>query len=814
MATLLSDLTIAFRQLSRRPAFTATAVLTLAIGMGVNAVAFSVVNGLLFRGSAVSARPDVGRVVMTPGGDEGGNGSLPDFERLAEATRGSLDIAAEGRASIPWRHDGHTDTAWVLYVSTNYFSMVDAAVIAGRLQVAHTEAGAPAVVIGERFWRETLASPSIAGLTLRLNNTDVSVAGILPDSFTGPAGIYSPDIWLPLDDIAMFGTSPKLQARDTRWLFFLGRVLPETAMPAVQGQLETAAASMARDWPETHADRGARFRLFSERNNEFRGIAAGAAIGMSLIGLVLLLACFNVTNLLLARAVERERDMGIRTALGAKPWRLIRLVVTEGFVIASLSGLLALMLAWWTQSLVGAFAMPIEQPQHIELTPDFTVVGFIVLLVMIAGVLPGIWPALAAARVNVLSVLGSQGGNSAGGRPSPMRRWLVGAQIAGSTAFLAIAALFIQSIDRLVDLDLGFDRNRLILAEVHPASSGYDPGASARYVDSLVTRARALPGVSHVAVIDRAPFFIGFENLTPVSPDGGTCTDDACPKIATLAAGPGYFQTMGIAMAAGREFGSTDGTAAVVINQEFAKQQWPDGRGLGETIRLGRSTRSARSGQGDEGAVFTVVGITALHRTRALDQGRPTLYFPIGSQHYETEVTIVARTAGDPAALVRPFVEAAQAVDANVPMVEIKTMAQRMGVVMWPFRTLSRIFSICGMLALILATVGLAGAVIHAVSRRQREFGVRLSIGATPRDLMTDVLGSSARLLVPGLVIGILLAASVAHLIQAIFLGVNVLNPATYLAVALIECATVLVACIGPALRAARVDPLVALRAE
>lgn len=803
MGTLLHDLRIACRQLGRRPAFTATAVLTLAIGMGVNAVAFSVVNGLLFRGFSVSARPDVGRVVMTPGGDEGGNGSLPDFERLVESTRGSLDLAAEGRASIPWRHDANTETAWVLYVSHNYFSMVDASVIAGRLQVGRAEGGALAVVIGERFWREKLASASLAGLTLRLNNTDVSVAGVLPDSFTGPAGMYSPDLWLPLEEVAMFGTSAKLQARDTRWLFFLGRLLPETTMAAVQGQLATAAATMARDWPDTHGDRGAGFRLFNERNSEFRAVSTGAAIGMSLIGLVLLLACFNVTNLLLARAVERERDMGIRTALGASPGRLMRLVVTEGLVIAAMAGALALILAWWTQSLVGTFAMPIDEPQRIELTPDLTVVGFIALLVMIAGVLPGIWPALAAARVNVLRVLGSQGGNSAGGRPSPMRRWLVGAQIAGATAFLAIAALFIQSMDRIVDLDLGFDRNRIVLAEVHPASSGYDADASARYVDSLVTRARALPGVSHVAVIDRAPFFIGIENLTPTWPDGGTCLSDMCPKIATLAAGPGYFETMGIAMAAGREFGPADGTAGIVINQEFAKQQWPDGRGLGETIRIG-----------DRGAAVTVIGITAMHRTRRLDRGRPTLYLPIGSQHYERAVTIVARTTGDALSVVRPFAEAAQTTDPNVPMVAVKTMAQRMGVVMWPFRTLSRIFSICGMLALVLATVGLAGAVIHAVSRRQREFGVRLSLGATRRDLMTDVLGSSARLLVPGLVIGILLAAAGARLIQALFLGVNVLNPATYLAVALIECAIVLVACIGPALRASRVDPLVALRSE
>lgn len=218
MANLLNDLRIALRQLRRRPAFTATAVLTLAIGMGVNTVAFTVVNALLFKGSAISGHPEVGRVATTPGGDEGGNGSLPDYQRFADATRGSLDLAAEGRASLAWRHDGTSDTAWVLFVSANYFSMMDAPVLAGRLSLTRANGGAPVVVIGERCWREKLGAPSLAGLTIRLNDTEVSVAGVISGKFTGPAGIYSPDVWLPLDDLALFATPAELQARETRWL--------------------------------------------------------------------------------------------------------------------------------------------------------------------------------------------------------------------------------------------------------------------------------------------------------------------------------------------------------------------------------------------------------------------------------------------------------------------------------------------------------------------------------------------------------------------------------------------------------------------
>jgi len=803
MSSLIQELKLSIRQLWRRPVFTLTAVLTLAIGIGVNAVAFTVVNGMLFKGSAISATDDVGRIATTPGGDESGDASLAEYQRFADATRGALDLAAEGRLSMAWRHEGMTETAWVLFVSSNYFSMVNARAIAGQVNVARAVDGVPSVVIGERFWRRTLNAASLAGLTLRLNDTDVSVAGVLPESFRGPAGLYSPDVWLPLDDLVLFSTSPALQKRDHRWLFVFGRLRPGVGVPEVQGHVDAAVAAMAHDWPDSHRQRGARFRLLNEGNSELRGLRTAAAVAMGIIGLVLLLACFNVANLLLARAVERERDMAIRAAIGAGATQLVRLVVTDGFVIAGLAGAAALLLSWWTQSLVGSFAIPIEQPQHIDLTPDATVVGFVLVLVLIAGVLPGLWPALTAARVDVLRALGSQGGSSAGGRPSPIRRWLVGAQIAGSTAFLAIAALFAQSYGNLSLADLGLERDRLVVAEFEPASHGYDADRSERYVQALLARVRALPGVTHVAVADRVPFFIGFERLTPVSSAGATCEADACPKYATLAVGPGYFKTMGIPLTAGREFETGGALAEVVINQPLARLQWPDGRGLGETLRIG-----------DRGATVTVIGITAKTHTRGLDREQPTLYIPVGRDHFEGGLTVVARTAMAPEPVVRPFVEAAQALDQHVSMLSVKTMQQRIAVQLWPFRTVGWLFSICGILALILATVGLAGVLIHAVNRRLKEFGVRVSVGATPRDLVSDVLGGSAKLLLPGLITGTLLAATAARLVQAAFVGVSVLNPLTYLAVALLECVIVVVACISPALRASRVDPLVALRSE
>jgi putative ABC transport system permease protein len=319
----------------------------------------------------------------------------------------------------------------------------------------------------------------------------------------------------------------------------------------------------------------------------------------------------------------------------------------------------------------------------------------------------------------------------------------------------------------------------------------------------LLGRVRALTGVVDVAVADRVPFFVGFDRHTLVWPAAGKCEADTCPKYPTYAVSPGYFRTMGITLLEGREFEHRHRATEVVINRAFARKQWPDGGGLGEALRIGA-----------EGTVVTVIGITAKTHTRGLDREEPVLFMPIDTEQFESGLTIVARTTTAPAPLVRSFVEAAHAVDPNVSMLAVKTMEQRTAVQLWLFRTLSWMFAICGGLAVILATVGLAGVVIHAVNRRTREFGVRISVGATPRDLVTDVLKSSVALLVPGLITGLILAAAAARLTQAIFVGVNVLNPLVYLGVALAQCAVVLLACIGPALRASRLDPLVALRSD
>ncbi len=616
-------------------------------------------------------------------------------------------------------------------------------------------------------------------------------------------GCTRPILWLALDDLGLFDVSPALRQPDTRWLFLFGRLLPQASLSQVQAQLDVAAGEMAREWPGTHANRGAAFWMLDRGNTELRRVRQAAAVGLGIIGLVLLLACFNVANVLMARAVERERELGIRAALGAGPGRLVRLVMSEGVVVAALAGLLALLVASWTETIVRTFAIPIAEPQHVDLSIDRRLVAFAMVLVSITGILPALWPAVSALRVNVVRALGAHGSQVIGGRTPALRAWLVGAQVAGATAFLCLAALLLQTNASLAASDLGFDPDRLVVAELEPASHGFDEARTRQYLDLVAARTAALPGVIAVALADRVPFFIGQDRRAVMSPASAACDPDACQAYARYAVSEDYFAAMGIAMVEGRAFAAGLRAGEAIVNETLAGELWPGGGAIGSQVRLGSS-----------GAPATIVGIARNSHTRSLDRVHPVFYVPLSAADLAGALTLVARTSGPPADLVRPLRAAALAADPNVAIRTVTTMAERTAIQRWPFVTMSRVLSMCGVLALALAVAGLAGVVSHNVGRRTREFGVRLAIGATPRDLRLDVLRGGARLLGPGLLVGLVSAAMLAELARAVFAGVRAPHPVIYLAVAILQAAVVLAACLWPARRAARIDPLISLRAE
>lgn len=799
---MATDLRIACRNVLRRPLFSAVAVLALAIGMAVNTVAFSAVNALLFKKRAGFDVEGAGRILVSGSTATGEGLSLPEAERLADATRGALITSVEGRTSLAWRHEGRTDTIWALLVSSSYFDILEARTTAGRLFTANDVQAASAAVISERFWRERLQTVSLDSARLNVNGVEVAVIGILPDSFEGPGGLYAPEVWLPFESRRLLSIPPTLDREDQRWLAMFGRLAGQTSPAEANARLRAGATQIARDYPRTHNRYAARYALMHERVSEIQSLRWAVAAGMSAVGIVLLLACFNVATLQLARAVERQREMGIRVAIGASRWQILRQQIAEGLVLSIMAGLVALVIAWWSQSLLGAFAIPVPSPQRLNVTPDATVLAFISLMVIVGGLLPALAPAVGALRLDIVRQLTAQGHTGSGGRPSPARQGLVLLQVAGSTAFLSVAALFVQSFVWSGHADPGFDSERAVVLTIDAASQGLEPERARASIDRIVERLRALPGVERVTRADRIPFAMGYPRTTEIARGKQPCETGGCSKVLTYAVEPNHFEAMGIPLS-GRTI-STGNALEVVVSEVLAAEWFPAGGAIGQVLRIGDTNESR-----------TIVGVARDTRAYGFSERQPpVLYRSLALPDFANSVTIVVRTASNPAPLVQTVAETVHEVDPRLAAESVETMSARLQLPRWPMRAASGFFGICGALALLLATIGLAAVISHAVTQRQREFGVRLAVGATPANLVVGVLTDSLRVVVPGIVLGLAGGLGMTQFVGAALVGISSTDSLTYAAIAAVQMVIAVVACILPARRAATVDPVAVLRAD
>src|SRR6185503_10386320 len=379
-----------------------------------------------------------------------------------------------------------------------------------------------AVVVSERFWRERLGAGPLAGRTLALNGRLFSIAGVIPDGFQGPGGLYEPDLWLPLERLDLLGLPPLLTSRDEPWLTVAGRMKPGVSPAQAQADLRGVMSQLALAYPSSNTGRSITFTPVSEGVPELRGLARVAWIGMAVVGIVLLIACFNVAGLLLARASERQREMGVRIALGASRARILRQLVTEGVILAILSGAAALILSGWSADLLSAFSLPSPIPQRLHIVLDSHLVRFTLMLVAIAGVTPALKPAFQATRADIVNVIRRQ--RAIGANPSRARNLFVVAQVAGSTLFLAAALLFVRSFWNSAAFEPGFDTAHSLVLELNPTAFGYDQTRSQRFFDALVDRLRNVPGIEQAALADRAPFSIGFPRNVDVSVEGEDCS--------------------------------------------------------------------------------------------------------------------------------------------------------------------------------------------------------------------------------------------------------------------------------------------------
>ncbi len=807
---MFSDLQYALRGILRRPGHTALVVCTLALGLGVNTVAFSSVNALIFRAGTFEQGDTYGWIFVSEGDNPYATTSRDTYDALRTHATTLEDVVAEGRLPLSASTDAGPEQVWALAVSPNYFTVVHASVRAGRvLSPSDATTGAIPILISERHWHARWrATPDLTSIRPILNGQLTNVVGVVRDDYQGPGGLFAPDVWFAFDALPTLRLNPDADSaggNQVRWLTVLGR--PTDGANAAQVSAEVLAIAQRVADTDTRDQIRAQYVPVAEGHPEARQLGSAAALAMAAVGLVMLIACFNVAGLMLARSVERQQELGLRATLGASRGRLTRLLLTEGLVVATLAGGAALLLATWSEALLGGLSLPAPIPQRLHFTTDWRMVAFTGALVLVAAIVPTLTPLWRILRVDPMRWLKAGSTGTVGGlAPARARRTFIILQVAGSMVFLTLALMFVANFVTSVRTDPGFNTTHTAVMQISPSGFLITPERQQALMADLGDRLRARPDIAGVATADRLSFQLGAADTRRVSTDLRPCAGDACAPIRTAAVSADFFDVMGIPLRVGRVFTATDAesTAGVVINDAAAALLFPGATALGGWITDDRDDRPRQV----IGVVATVIS------AQMAETPQPHIYRPFTGDTLAQPLTLVVRSHVDADAAVLAVRDTWRSLSDALPPAAVQTMDERMALPLWPSRVSAAFFATCGIVAVILVTVGLFGVTYHVVNRRTREFGVRLALGATPHDLRRLVLGESYRLVAPGLVVGLVLAVAAAHASGALLIGISPLDPRLYLAALATQALVTLLASWTPARRAARVSPSETMRVD
>lgn len=812
MTTLLQDFRSALRVLRQAPGLTLAAVLSLGLGIGANTTIFSWVQAVLLQPIPGAAEPD--RLVIaglfTREGRER-SWSYPNFRDLrAGAT--TFDPIAQDDLPLSVSIDGRAERGYGAIVSGNYFQGMGVTAALGRVLAPEDDGqpGAhPVMVLSHAYWQTRFAAdPSIVGREVLVNNVPVNVIGVSQPGFIGSLLGLATQAWLPMAMQPQMETgADRLELRGNNWFQTYARLRPGATKTQAQAEVETIIARVSREYPATND--GYRVELQQMWESSFGAPSVLAPIlgVLSVVAaLVLALACANVTNLLLARAVGRRREVAIRLSLGASRGRLIRQFLTESLVLAVLAGIAGMLVTYSTSGLLMAFVPPVDIPIDLGLRLDLSTFGFACAISLLTGVVFGLVPALQASTPDTVHALKEEAGRSASGGPTArrVRAALVVGQVAVCLILLISAALFARSLNAAGALNPGFDPSHQALTSIDLDANSYAPAAGLQLQRGLIERVSALPGVLSATLAHALPLGFTGNNSTRVAIDGYVPGPTEEISLLYNAVAERYFATMKIPLVAGREFGPQDGPDServLVISETMARRYWPQGNAMDGRVRLSN-------------AWHRVVGIAHDIKYRTLnEQPRPLMYLAL-PQHYDGIVTIQARTQGDPAASIGALREVVRSLDANLPVFGARTFTEHAQTAVFPQRMGASLLSVMGIVALLLATVGLYGVISYAVGQRRSEMGIRLALGATPGDLQRMVVAQGAWLTGVGIVIGLAASLAAAPLLRSMLPGITPSDPVTFVAVPLGLTIVALVAAWIPARRAAATDPAVALRAN
>jgi predicted permease len=818
---MLADVRYAVKWLLRSPGFTIVAVLSLAVGIGFNTALFSVVDALLFRPLPIA---DPARIVdvYTKGGDGDtySTSSYPDYLDFKAGNTVFSDLLAYSPSIGALKAGDRSRMALGEVVSGNYFQLLGVTAALGRTLLPEDDRpGAPrATVIAHAVWvRDFARDPGALGRTLLIHGQRYTIVGVAPESFTGVVPMLQPEMWTPIawvEDVEPAGIqdvvpSPtgtsRLDRRGQRWLFMKGRLKDGETAARAQANLQTIMSQLAAAHPKTNDQRpiatAADVRIHPEADRRLRPVAAGLGIA---IGLVLLVACANVANMLLARASGRQREIGIRLAVGASRRRLIRQLLTESLVLAGLGAFTGITLAAFAIQLIAALPLPVPVPVALDLHVDARVVIFTTLVATAAGLIAGVVPALRATRVNLAADMKGEATIARAGRRWTVRDGLVVLQTAVTLVLLVTAGLLTRSILHAQRVDLGFQADGAAALGTELGLIGYDEARAAALFTRAAERIAGIPGVTSVSRAVRQPLAINFNRSTIFFPEKTIPGDRGTPVSATWVDRQ-YFRTLNVPLVRGRNFtpAETPESAKVaIVNEAFVRRYWPDGDPLGRRFR----TRSA------DGPEFEVVGVVADYKVETVgEKPTPYIHYALEQRHFTGEV-LIARTASDAAALLAAMRREMLALDPNAVFLDNQTMDAQVAANLLPARLAAQTLTLVGTVATLLAAIGLYGVIAYAVGRRTREIGIRIALGATPRDVLRLVMGQGLAIVAAGLTIGLLLSLLAARAIAAALYGVGAWDPAAWIGAVAVMLASAALANYLPARRAAGVDPSVALR--
>ena len=816
---MFQDLRYAVRVLAKSPAFTAVAALSLALGIGANSAIFSLVNAAVLAPIPVAEPARLASVFMT---DERNPGNLPlshlNYKDLRDQNEVFTEMAAFSFAQLNWSTGKEAEQIPAQVVSGNYFSLLGAQPALGRgFLPVEGEHPTPVAVVSHGFWERSLGSDrAIIGRSLTLNRTPFTVVGVAPEGFTGTLLGGGPSVWVPMSmhDVVQ----PDFDWYEERrglFLFAFGRLKPDVSVETANANLEAVFARLEAAFPNDNKGRsaGARALLDARLNPGGQGGAQVVQISMILmtvVGIVLLIACANIANLLLTRASARRKEVAIRVALGANRVRLMRQLLTESVLLAALGGSLGLLLAYWLVDALAATTLPLPLPVEDNLALDARVLAFTTGLALVTGLIFGLAPALQASRPDVVPVLKNE--TAPGG--SPRRGWasmlnlrqaLVISQVALSLISLIAAGLFLRSLRDSQRIDTGFERRGVLVMAFNLGREGYTPERGQMFYRQVVERVAGLPGVRRASIAQNPPFAGGFSRS--VFPEGADTTTRDRILVQVNPVSPGYFETMGIPIVRGRDFGDGDDAGTplvVVVNETMAERFWPGQDPIGRRFKF----------FGD--AEFTtVVGVARNAKYNGVvEDPTPFIYQPL-RQNYNPAATLHVRSETDAASLSGAVRREVQALDPTLSVFNVRTLEDQVAESLAPLRTNVILLTTFGILALLLASIGLYGVASYSVAQRTREIGVRMALGARPAAVLGMVLGRSLVLVGAGLALGLGAALALSVVIPAELLStVSPRDPATFASTALLLAVVALVATYLPARRATRIDPLLALRAE